>query len=217
MRCSAAAWMSCRRRPAGVLAAMQAWCASGPGRSASPAGEIRFSRAEVREATGLLRDTQCRLHLDGSASLEYLLVHRGRRGQSFEYELLFDGAMRGRSTASVRADRRGLASFCQLRSKPRGGPKAGFAGSSRGQNAAQRGAFAHASDRGNPEACQRLPGTPMPAESHVRRMNGSRQTRKPLCLSRRRLCAMAARCSHRKPAGAPGSRPRSPISWRTCR
>jgi hypothetical protein len=52
--------------------------------------DIRFSRAEVRRHAGL-SDTQCRLHLDRLTSLEYLLTHRGRRGQSFEYELLFDG------------------------------------------------------------------------------------------------------------------------------
>jgi hypothetical protein len=52
--------------------------------------EYRFSRREVREYTGL-SDTQLRVHLDRLVELEYLLVHRGMRGQSFVYELLFDG------------------------------------------------------------------------------------------------------------------------------
>lgn len=52
---------------------------------------VRFSRAEVRRHAGL-SDTQCRLHLERLTAMEYLLVHRGMRGQSFEYELLFDGA-----------------------------------------------------------------------------------------------------------------------------
>lgn len=51
---------------------------------------VRFSRAEVRRAAGA-SDTQCRLHLERLTAMEYLLVHRGMRGQSFEYELLFDG------------------------------------------------------------------------------------------------------------------------------
>jgi hypothetical protein len=51
---------------------------------------VRFSRAEVRRAAGV-SDTQCRLHLERLTAMEYLLVHRGMRGQSFEYELLFDG------------------------------------------------------------------------------------------------------------------------------
>lgn len=51
--------------------------------------EVRFTRAQVRVHTSL-SDTQCRLHLDRLAALEYLLVHRGQRGQSYEYELLHD-------------------------------------------------------------------------------------------------------------------------------
>jgi DNA primase len=51
---------------------------------------VRFSRAEVRQHIGL-SDTQCRVHLERLCNLEYLLVHRGGRGQCFEYELLFDG------------------------------------------------------------------------------------------------------------------------------
>lgn len=50
----------------------------------------RFSRRQVREATRL-SDTQVRVHLARLVELEYLLVHRGQRGQSFVYELLFDG------------------------------------------------------------------------------------------------------------------------------
>ncbi len=52
--------------------------------------DLRFSRRAVRAATGL-SDTQLRLHLARLTELEYLLVHRGMRGQSFEYELLYDG------------------------------------------------------------------------------------------------------------------------------
>ena len=53
--------------------------------------DIRFSRSEVRTATGL-SDTQTRLHLERLCAMEYLLTHRGQRGQSFEYELLHDQA-----------------------------------------------------------------------------------------------------------------------------
>jgi DNA primase len=50
----------------------------------------RFSRREIREYSGL-SDTQLRVHLERLVTLEYLLVHRGMRGHSFVYELLFDG------------------------------------------------------------------------------------------------------------------------------
>jgi len=52
--------------------------------------DFRFSRRAVREATGWSH-TQLRIHLDRLVELEYVLVHRGGRGQSFEYELLYDG------------------------------------------------------------------------------------------------------------------------------
>jgi DNA primase len=51
--------------------------------------DIRFSRFEVRASTGL-SDTQTRIHLERLCALEYLLTHRGQRGQSYEYELLHD-------------------------------------------------------------------------------------------------------------------------------
>jgi DNA primase len=57
---------------------------------ALPRSETRFSRKDVRDATGW-SDTQLRVHLGRLTELEYLLVHRGARGQSFEYELLYDG------------------------------------------------------------------------------------------------------------------------------
>ena len=50
----------------------------------------RFSRRQVRETTGW-GNTQLRLHFSRLEELEYLLVHRGGRGQSFVYELLYDG------------------------------------------------------------------------------------------------------------------------------
>lgn len=54
----------------------------------------RFSRRAVRERTKW-GDTQLKIHLGRLTELEYLLVHRGGRGQSFEYELLYDGPADG--------------------------------------------------------------------------------------------------------------------------
>ena len=55
-----------------------------------PRSEVRFSRREVRDTTAW-GDTQLRVHLERLVAMEYLLVHRGSRGQSFVYELLYDG------------------------------------------------------------------------------------------------------------------------------
>ncbi len=51
----------------------------------------RFSRRDVRASTGW-GNTQLKLHLHRLEELEYLLLHRGGRGQSFVYELLYDGS-----------------------------------------------------------------------------------------------------------------------------
>jgi DNA primase catalytic core len=52
--------------------------------------DYRFSRLDVREHTGWSYP-QVRRHLDRLVEMEYVLVHRGGRGQSFVYELLWDG------------------------------------------------------------------------------------------------------------------------------
>jgi DNA primase catalytic core len=55
--------------------------------------DYRFSRREVREYAGW-SDFQVKMHMHKLEELEYVLVHRGGRGQSFVYELLYDGGGR---------------------------------------------------------------------------------------------------------------------------
>jgi hypothetical protein len=52
--------------------------------------DVRFSRRELREYTNW-GATQLRVHLERLVELEYVLIHRGGRGQSFVYELMYDG------------------------------------------------------------------------------------------------------------------------------
>lgn len=55
--------------------------------------EVRFTRREVREATGW-GDTQLKVHLARLLELEYLIVRRAMEGQHasrFVYELMYDG------------------------------------------------------------------------------------------------------------------------------
>lgn len=52
--------------------------------------DYRFTRKEVRTRLGLSAE-QARIHLNRLVELEYLLPHKGGRGQSFVYELLYDG------------------------------------------------------------------------------------------------------------------------------
>ncbi len=51
----------------------------------------RFSRRDVRVYTGW-GETQVRVHMQRLVDMEYVLTHRGSRGHSYEYELLFDDA-----------------------------------------------------------------------------------------------------------------------------
>jgi DNA primase len=92
--------------------------------------EVRFSRKEVRDATGW-SDTQLRVHLGRLTELEYLLVHRGARGQSFEYELLYDGDgalephLSGLIDIATMASSRGQTSPNAGSTRPQRGPVAG--------------------------------------------------------------------------------------------
>lgn len=52
--------------------------------------DFRFTRRDLREAIGWT-DFQVRTHLAKLVELEYVLVHRGRRGRQFVYELVYDG------------------------------------------------------------------------------------------------------------------------------
>lgn len=52
--------------------------------------DYRFSRRQIREVTGW-GNTQLKIHLRRLEDLEYLLVHRGKRGLQFYYELLYCG------------------------------------------------------------------------------------------------------------------------------
>lgn len=51
--------------------------------------DYRFTRKELREHTGWSHD-QIQSHLRSLTELEYVVVHKGGRGQTLVYELLFD-------------------------------------------------------------------------------------------------------------------------------
>ncbi len=91
-----------------------------------------FSRRDVRQYTGW-GDTQLRVHLHRLEELEYLLVHRGGRGQSFVYELVFE-----RSGNDDKPSLPGLIDVETLRihgyEEKNAGSKCRFAGSTRPQN-----------------------------------------------------------------------------------
>jgi DNA primase catalytic core len=106
--------------------------------------EYRFSRRDVRAFTGW-GDTQLRLHLGRLEELEYLLAHRGGRGQSFVYELVFaiegDGsrpAMPGLIDVEKLGGHRYDGNLAGVKAEF-AGPQGENAGPTRGQNAGVAG------------------------------------------------------------------------------
>lgn len=99
------------------------------------AGDYRFNRRDVRTYTGWT-DFQIRTHLKRLVELEYVLVHRGGRGQSFVYELLYDGQVE-----NAHAFMSGLLDIANLKTdyaEKNEPPKAMFEGASSPQRAAHK-------------------------------------------------------------------------------
>jgi len=86
--------------------------------------EVRFSRREVRRATGW-RDTQLRVHLARLVALEYLLVHQGSRGRSYVYSLAFEPGEGGSEDGAEPGGRAGRYLPGLIDPAALGGPKRG--------------------------------------------------------------------------------------------
>jgi DNA primase catalytic core len=89
--------------------------------------DYRFSRKHIRDYSGW-GNTQLKLHCHRLEEMEYLLTHRGGRGQSFEYELLYDS-----SKESSEHQLMGLMTTEQLYDKKKSGLNKEKSGSSRPQ------------------------------------------------------------------------------------
>lgn len=105
-----------------------------------PQTDIRFTRKHIRDYSRM-GNTQLKIHCHRLEEMEYLLVHRGKRGQSFEYELLYD------TTLAEQKQALGLINpnILQYDEKKSGanpnksGLNASLSGSSRGQVAPKSG------------------------------------------------------------------------------
>ena len=130
--------------------------------------DFRFSRRALRDAIGW-GDTQLRIHLERLVALEYLLVHRGGRGQSFVYELVYDGD--GGDTPHLS----GLLDVANLATTmPTSRGQAGeVAGSSRPQSGPIAGAAREANLSAMPDAIRLAEDGPAPTpKTHALRANG---------------------------------------------
>jgi hypothetical protein len=100
-----------------LLTMLHAWVQAECEAQAIPQHEFHFSRRQVREATGW-GDTQVRIHLDRLVEMEFLVTHRGRRGQAFDYEMVFQG-----EDAGGRARLLGLIDCATLQAAPASDPE----------------------------------------------------------------------------------------------
>jgi len=73
-----------------LLELLDGWVTKETERLKKGSADFLFSRRDLRAAAGW-GDTQLKVHLARLVDLEYLLIHRGGRGQSFVYELLYEG------------------------------------------------------------------------------------------------------------------------------
>ena len=107
--------------------------------------DFRFSRRQVREQTRW-GTTQLRIHLERLVEMEYVIVHRGGRGQGYAYELAYDGAGRQGERFVI-----GLADANELEQNydsnlagsehHMAGQSGGLAGRLRGENGPKTGGF----------------------------------------------------------------------------
>jgi hypothetical protein len=135
---------------------------------AMPQAEVRFTRKDVREATGW-GDTQLKVHLARLVELEYLLTHRAERGQGFAYELLFDGDASTAVHLSGLIDTAGLHDYDGQRS----GAKVERSAPGRGAVGPRSGVVQAAQPADKP-ALARVPGDEADedAQTHLLRPNG---------------------------------------------
>jgi len=148
------------RRLLGELSALVAARAS-----TLPRSEVRFSRREVRQATGW-GDTQLRVHLERLVSLEYLRVQRGARGQTFVYELAFDG-----DVGATAPHLSGLIDVATMTTSRGSDP--GYAGPSRPQRGPLAGPTRDEQSRGEPHPALHSNDSPRSsAKTHCSGGNG---------------------------------------------
>ncbi|MDE2014783.1 MAG: toprim domain-containing protein [Alphaproteobacteria bacterium] len=120
-----------------------------------PRSDVRFTRRELRERMAL-SNVQIGVHLARLVAMEYVLAHRGGRGTSLVYELLFDGTADEAGPrlpgliavetlhidAAMTADRKGERAGCKGPIRPQnGGDKVGVRTLESARNANNNGVF----------------------------------------------------------------------------
>jgi post-segregation antitoxin (ccd killing protein) len=158
-----------------LLETVHGWTAEECARLALRRGDFRFSRRQVRALTGW-GDTQLKVHMARLAELEYLLVHRAKTGQGYEYELVYDGEGAGgdRFLMGLAAPAQGYDGERSGTGPSRSAPKAGRSASGRGADGERPGTGRPPQSATNPLAAKdiREDGAEL-ATAPVIRLNGA--------------------------------------------
>jgi hypothetical protein len=138
----------------------------------------RFTQRDVRAFTGWSQ-FQVKVHLAKLADLEYVLVHRGGRGQSFVYELLYEGqGQNGKPFLMGLIDVERLAAPPPAEPEPPASPPAYD-----GNRVHENGQWEHEkTDReqaGSPVAASKLQGGSMAQSSETPNKNGASEAVAP--------------------------------------
>ncbi len=148
--------------------------------------DFRFSRRDIREHTGW-GNTQIRVHMDRLTELEYLIPHRGGRGQTFVYELLYDGKTQDESThLNGLIDVESLKANTMMQTTR--GKAVGLAGSKRPQNGAKTGSSRSDKNSRQPSGSKALAinDNDKPETAHIRIKSnaGSNRSATPVMLAK---------------------------------
>ena len=154
-----------------LLGMLTGWAAEECGKLAIRRHDLRFGRRQVRALTGW-GDTQLKVHLARLAELEYLLIHRVKAGQGYEYELLYDGEGQAGERFVMGLSEAGAPK--QAYDDRRSGPGSQRSGASRGAVAPRSGGGRPTQTPAKPSAVKACDDDAAPApEMHVQRINGA--------------------------------------------
>jgi hypothetical protein len=112
-----------------LLTLLHAWAQGECERQDLPQTDFHFTRKQVREAIGW-GDTQLKVHMARLSEMEFLISHRGKQGQTFQYELLYQG-----EDVEGRAKLLGLIDCASLQSAATTATSRGLDPTSRGEDA----------------------------------------------------------------------------------
>lgn len=159
-----------------LLALVHQWAVEECARLVLPRADLRFTRRQIRAVTGW-GDTQLKVHLSRLAELEYLLAHRVKAGQGYEYELLYEGGGEAGERFVIGLSAPDGSPETYAYDSERSGQKGQRSGRGRPLVGPRSGGGRVAKTAANPQQSSALDAAALESpETHVRGMNGARSS-----------------------------------------